>query len=178
MTKRKDPKDYLKRGRPTKYRDHFPQLMREYFDIPPVTIDEEKDEEGNITKRTEKVSEFPTLAGFCCSIGIDQDTMLLWVNATEETTDDKGNITQVPKYPEFIGAYKEAKGHQERLLVQNAITNRYHPTFSIFVAKNVIGYRDQVAHEHSGPNGKPIQTVTTEMSAEQASKVYGDLMDD
>ncbi|HEY2013703.1 MAG TPA: hypothetical protein VGH38_09400 [Bryobacteraceae bacterium] len=28
---------------------------------------------------------------------------------------------------------------------------------AIFLAKNVLGYRDVVANEHSGPNGRPIE---------------------
>lgn len=37
-------------------------------------------------------------------------------------------------------------------------------------------YGDRVAHELSGPNGGPLQTVTREMTADEAARAYRDLM--
>lgn len=37
-------------------------------------------------------------------------------------------------------------------------------------------YGDRVAHELTGPNGGPLQTVTREMTAEEAARVYREQM--
>lgn len=38
------------------------------------------------------------------------------------------------------------------------------------------GYHDKMDNTHSGPNGGPIKTINADMSAEEATKTYEDMM--
>ncbi len=66
---------------------------------------------------------------------------------------------KVPRYGEVMDAAK-AKGRisVRRNLFRLAANGNI--AASIFLAKNLIGYRDVVANEHSGPQGTPIEVTT------------------
>ena len=66
------------------------------------------------------------------------------------------NEDRKPKYPDFFNAYKRAKDHQERILVQNGLLGLYQGNFAIFTAKNVLGWRDKQEIKRSGGD-KPIK---------------------
>lgn len=140
-TPRKKPEDLLKRGRPTIYTDDLPQRLRDYFDVPANEIEESFDELGGIRKKV-VANVMPTLAGFCCMVKIHRDTLVEWAK----------------KYPDFSVAVKEAKDHQERILVENGLAGATPPAMTIFILKNLAGYRDQQSIEHSGPEGGEIKT--------------------
>jgi DNA-binding XRE family transcriptional regulator len=132
-------KDKNKGGRPTLYKPEYAKQLLEFFDVPATA--QVTDEEGiPMTNAAGNpvmaVGEFPTKAGFACEIGVDRDTLNEWSNATLEDGETK-------KHPEFSVAYKQAELFQERILIQNALTGRYNAAFSIFTAKNVIGWRDK-----------------------------------
>lgn len=110
-------------GRPTKYRDDYPQLLLDYFN---KTIDHDE--------------VFPTKAGFAIHIDVGKDTLNEWSNCG--------------KHPKFSVAYKKAEDYQEKNLVSNAITGKYNPAFSIFFAKNNLGYKDKTEHNHSFDGAK------------------------
>lgn len=38
-------------------------------------------------------------------------------------------------------------------------------------------YGDKITNEHTGPNGGPIKTISAEMTAEQATETYQDMME-
>ncbi len=132
---RKEEQEVMPAGRPSKYDKKYVNLLLDYMKNP---IDE----------------TFPTLAGFACTIEPCRDTLHEWSRA--KIKDENGNL--VLKYPEFSDAYKKIKDIQERNIVHGALTGKYNPTFSIFFAKNNLGYKDQQTQEHIGADGGPIQT--------------------
>lgn len=69
----------------------------------------------------------PLMASYAVSIGVSREAINQWSH----------------KYPEFMDAIKIAKAIQEKNLVEGALSGKYHPTFAIFTAKNVLGWRDQ-----------------------------------
>jgi len=106
------------------------------------------DKEGN-EKGSEVVPvKFPTLARFAVMIGVTRETLHDW--ATSKNEDES------LKYPDFSYAYKKAKEYQEAILVEGALAGAFQANFSIFTAKNVLGWRDKVEQEITGENGAPL----------------------
>tara|TARA_B100000315_G_scaffold260662_1_gene323805 strand:- start:2297 stop:2674 length:378 start_codon:yes stop_codon:yes gene_type:complete len=101
---------------------------------------------------------------FAWLIGVDRDTLKEWANKRDED----GDLV----YPEFSAAYKRVTDAQERILITNGLKGGYQANFAIFTAKNVLGWRDRQDLGISGSDGGPIQTITSDMSAEQAAEIY------
>ena len=120
-----------KAGRPTKYEDWIPEAMLAFF--------------------SRGVGNFPTLAGFAASIGVSRETLHDWATAKDVSGDLRNPI--------FSDAYKRAKELQENNLVEGALTGAYNPTFAIFTAKNVLGWRDKVEQEITGKDGSPLAGI-------------------
>ena len=118
-------------GRPTKYEDWMVDAILKYFDT--------------------SVGDFPTLAGFAASIGVSRETLHDWATA-------KG-VDGALRNQQFSDAYKKAKDLQEQNLVKGALTGVYNPTFAIFTAKNVLGWRDKVEQEITGKDGAPLAGI-------------------
>ncbi len=170
MTKRKNPEDKLKAGRPT---DYDPKYCGEIIAFMERTSQEivvdrtfygsgnaevsfrRKDPDGfvrgMVKAETHKVfaSVFPTLERFAHSIGVHKDTVVEWATAE----DAEGNLL----HPEFSVAYKRAKQIQESNLIENGLTGQYSSNFAIFVAKNVFGWKDKSETEVTGKDGAPLQ---------------------
>jgi hypothetical protein len=135
-------------GRPTVYRDEFPEMMIEFFSQAPTREKVVMDAKGN--ERTEVLpGVFPTLARFATNIGVTKDTLHDWATA-------KNIATGQLKHPEFSSAYKKAKDLQEANLIEGTIQNAYNSTFAIFTAKNVLGWRDKIEQEITGKDGAPL----------------------
>jgi hypothetical protein len=120
-----------KTGRPPKYRKEFVDQLLDYFNQP--------------------VGQFPTLARFAAMIGVSRETLHDWATAK--------NPDGTHRNPPFSDAYKRAKALQEANLVEGAMTGVYNPTFSIFTAKNVLGWRDKVEQEITGKDGGPLAGI-------------------
>lgn len=136
------------RGRPTLFKEEYADQLIEYFDIEPFERRPLLDKEGN-EKGSEIVpAKFPTLARFAVSIGVTRDTLYEWATAKNEN----GEL----KHPDFSYAYKKAKEYQEAILVEGAMANAFHANFSIFTAKNVLGWRDKMEQEITGADGSPL----------------------
>jgi hypothetical protein len=148
-------------GRPTKYDKRFCRQLLEYFlgDLPyqrTMTMFGPK----------ENPSDLPTLAGFAIKIGVHRDTIHEWA----EGKDEAGKL----KHPEFSDAIKKAKTVQEHYLVTNGLRGNYDRTFSIFFAKNVLGWKD-VQHVVEQPIGygdveKPPKPKTVEQARQMAEE--------
>ena len=131
-------------GHPTAYRPEYATQLAEFFNIQASDVDDEG-------KRVAK--PLPTLAAFACKIGVHRETLLNWCD----------------KFPEFFDAYKMAKEHQERILVENGLLGGYEKAFAIFTAKNLIDWRDKA--ELTGAGGGAIKTETTiTMTPDEAYK--------
>jgi hypothetical protein len=73
----------------------------------------------------------------------------------------------IEQHEEFKEAYEEGKALSEAWWLKQgreAVSNPEHKinaTIWIFAMKNKFGWRDKQDHEHSGPNGRPIQNSVT-----------------
>jgi hypothetical protein len=113
-------------GRPSKYDPAIVDKFIEYFSKPPY-------KRNPITGRDE-ATDFPSLAGFAISIGIDRTTLKEWAD----------------EYPDFSLVYKKAQQFQENFLSVNGPKGLINPAFGIFIAKNKLGWTDKQEIKHEG----------------------------
>ena len=130
-------------GRPTDYDPKYADMLNEYFGIEPGSEREVENSKGEV-QIVYAPNNLPTLAGFARKIGVHRETLLNWAKLGD---DDE------PIHPEFFDAYKKAKDSQEYILMINGLRGGYHPAFSIFTAKNVIGWRDSQHLDHTSGDG-------------------------
>lgn len=87
-----------------------------------------------------------SFTAFAGEIGVDKDTLYEWVKV----------------HPEFSDAVKKARAKRLRCLEEKLLNGDTGPrvTAMIFALKNADAeeWRDKVTNEHSGPDGKPIET--------------------
>lgn len=88
---------------------------------------------GVLSITEERGSKLPTFAGFAASIGVSTSTLSAWEK----------------KYPEFHAACDVARAFQEDMLIQNGLLGHYSPATTIFVQKNVLGWRDKIETEET-----------------------------
>jgi len=86
----------------------------------------------------------PFFSAYAREIDVDADTLHEWKKV----------------HPDFSEAYKECKAIQKEHLVNKALQGEYNPSFSIFTAKNIIGWRDQKDIKLSG--GIKLDGLTTD----------------
>lgn len=98
-----------------------------------------------LTKYMLESQGFPTIAGYAVEIGKHKDTLYEWAK----------------HHPEFSDSLKRAKDIQEHMLVEGALGGVFNPTFSIFFAKNCLGYKDKIEQEHTGKDGEAIDHSLT-----------------
>jgi hypothetical protein len=67
-------------------------------------------------------------------------------------------IERRKQQPDFADAMERGKARGRVSLRRNlwSLANKGQPAANIFLAKNLLGYKDYVANELSGPNGGPI----------------------
>ena len=67
-------------------------------------------------------------------------------------------IERRKQQPDFAEAMERGKARGRVSLRRNlwSLANKGQPAANIFLAKNLLGYRDYIANEHSGPDGGPI----------------------
>ena len=134
-------------GRPSLYKEEYAKELIDYFNQPAYS--EKTIILPNGVERTERLSNlFPTLTRFAASKGVTRDTLHEWANAKDEN--------ERLKHPEFSDAYKVARQLQESVLVEGATAGVYNAQFSIFTAKNILGWRDKTEQEITGASGGPL----------------------
>jgi DNA-packaging protein gp3 len=124
-------------GRPSKYRPIYCKKIIKYFNIDPTITKLEKFyyKNGDVKeKEVEVAANLPTIVGFAQSIGVYDTTLVRWT----------------AKHADFRTAYNWAKKLQETIWMSNASKGLYNPLFSIFLGKNIFGYKDKSETEHSG----------------------------
>ena len=137
-------------GRPTLFQEEYTEQLLAYFDKEPFERRPLLDKEGN-EKGSEIVpNKFPTLARFATMVGVTRETLHDW--ATSKNEDES------LRHPNFSYAYKRAKEYQEAILVEGAMAGAFQANFSIFTAKNVLGWRDKIDQEITGADGAPLVT--------------------
>lgn len=153
------------KGRPRLYKPEFCIKMINFFSIEPYKLIEltKVTKDGREVKTSEIVpNRLPTFANFAWSIGVDRDTVLNWVDAT--------NDDGTRKYPEFFGAYTQCKELQKDFLNYNALAGNYDSRYAVFLATNITEYRNKTSAEHTGKNGEPIKTETNITESENLAK--------
>lgn len=127
-------------GRPTKYKEEYCEQMITFFDKDPTEMrtDTEVTEHIKIGEKetpAEKVKttrkgggvDFPTFTSFARILGVCDDTVNEWAKV----------------HPAFSEAVKKCKKIQESIWLVNALNGNYNAAFSIFLGKNVFGYKDK-----------------------------------
>lgn len=147
-------------GRPTKYDRAFCDELIAYFLRwePYKTV-------NTMLGPKEIPNDLPTLAGFAIQIGVHRDTIHEWA----EGKDEDGKLN----HPEFSDAIKKAKTIQEHYLVTNGLRGNFDKTFSIFFAKNVLGWKDvQHVEQNSTVSYNDLESDTPKASSpEEARKM-------
>lgn len=138
-------------GRPSKYDEKYVEELIKFFDVEPYYELPILDDKGNTVGIKHIPNKFPTLARFATKVGVTRETLWDWATSTNED----GSL----KYPDFSNAYKRAKDFQEAILAEGTMAGAFQANFAIFTAKNVLGWRDKVEQEISGPNGKELKAV-------------------
>jgi len=134
-------------GRPSVYKPEYAQELIDYFNKPAYT--EKTIVFPNGVEKTERLSNlFPTLTRFAANKGVTRETLHHWANEK----DDNDRLIR----PDFSDAYKIARQLQESVLVEGATAGVYNANFSIFTAKNVLGWRDKTEQEITGAAGGPL----------------------
>lgn len=147
-------------GRPTDYKEEYCEEVVKFFNVDPYweTPITYTDKKGNVTEKVNFIAnDLPTLAGFAKKIGVSRETINEWQRV----------------HKEFSDAVKIAKECQESILITNALRGDYNPAFSIFFAKNNMGWKDKnetdIKLEHVTPllsnvsrNNIASQTTETE----------------
>ena len=125
-------------GRPSKYKPEYCEDIVEYFSIDPVAERVEStryDKDGNVSGETLKETGpiLPTFTRYALKIGVCDDTLLNWSK----------------EFPEFLVAYRRCEKLQEDVWRINALKGTYNAAFSIFLGKNVFGYKDKTEIEQN-----------------------------
>ena len=147
-------------GRPSVYDPKFVDEIIAFFDVEPFERVAVYDKQGNESFQNIP-NKFPTLARFAANIGVTRETLHDW--ATKKNED--GELV----FPEFSYAYKAAKEFQEACLVEGTMAGAFHATFSIFAAKNILGWRDNKDVTLANPAGETFKTETN-LTADEAYK--------
>ncbi len=147
MTKKKDPKDYKKMGRPSKYNSLYCQQIMDFFDIDPilfrdVTITYKDGSTKEITE--EEASPLPTFRKFAKSIGVYSDTLLEWCK----------------NHPDFSLAYNRCKEAQQEFVIENTLRDNYQGYFAMGLMKNWHGWEDKAKVDHTGK----VLTATVDLT--------------
>ena len=130
----------------TKWNEHIPEQMLEYFKKNATQdIREHVDKQGNMHKKKYS-NTCPTFAGFCRHVGISKETIAEWVK----------------QHIEFKKSYDLCKLIQEQFLIENGLEDLYSPDFTKFMLKNHHGYVDKTEQEIKQDNSSNIEIVVSE----------------
>ena len=122
--------DKPKVGRPTKYKESYPQELKEYFDQPLYVYRTEQKMSASGAVKDIEVREpngMPTFEGFARKIGVLHETLVEWTK----------------KHDAFSVAYKDCKGVQKQFILHHGMTGGYNANFTKFVAINNLGMVDK-----------------------------------
>lgn len=133
MTDKKD--ESAKVGRPTKYHDKMPQLLKDFFTVDLYTIRQKEvvTKDGIQIINDVMPNQLPTVEAFCADQYIAKDTFYNWVK----------------KYPKFSDAFSYAKAKQVNHLMQLGLSGEYNSPFAKFIMTNISEYRDKVDVEQN-----------------------------
>lgn len=119
--------------------------------------------------------------------GVCAATWTTWKSKHEEFLSTLKNWKAVADHEVERSLYERACGYEtteERIIDGEVVTatKQWPPdtTACIFWLKNRnrAEWRDGQHHEHTGPNGGPIRTITTSMTPQEAAEAYADTLND
>lgn len=157
------------RGRPSKYREEYPDLLLQYFGEalkdPISTLVVERTTkyytDGKVKETFERMKPIakpvPTLFAFALKHGISYRVLNKWANERMPGFDkpEKGQVDRRPyRYPDFVHAYKMAVHFQTEFLNAAGMSGAAPSPFAIFAAKNMIGWRDDSTSRFIDKDGK------------------------
>jgi len=87
--------------------------------------------------------QMPTRSGLCIHLGVSRDT----VNNYEQ------------RYPEFARSIQMLREAQENLLLQRLAKGKCHPAGSMFILKNLHGYKDTHDFDHTVGTKKQVMII-------------------
>jgi hypothetical protein len=97
------------------------------------------------------------------NIDLDQVEKLAAIQCTEAEIAafigvSERTLERRKRNPDFAEAIDRGKARGRVSLRRNlwALANKGNPAANIFLAKNLLGYKDYFNNEHTGPNGGPI----------------------
>lgn len=144
-------------GRPSKYNPEYCDKIIAFFDKEFCRTTKETFYYKNGDTKEKEIevgNELPFFSAFERTEGLGIGRCSKWAKA--KYPDDYANesLRGKYKYPDFRQAYKYAKGLQKEMLVANALRGLYQGAFSIFTAKNILGWRDQSHIDHTSQGDK------------------------
>ena len=119
MTKRKDPKDFKKKGRPTKYKKQYStKRLEEYLDSckdgEKKIVVQENTEKGYTMYKSVPDIKLPSIEGYAIFLGIGRDSLYDW---------EKVN-------PEFAVALEKIRSLQKEKLIKHGLEGTYNSTIA------------------------------------------------
>lgn len=180
------------RGRPSKYKDEYPDLLLgyfgEYLKSPSRQEIVEKTTKyyptGSVKETYEKYKSVargvPTLFGFALKHGISYRTLLRWSKERVGPKPPKGDADKRPlKYPDFCHAYKLVEDFQKEYINIVGMSGAAPSIFAIFAAKNMVGWRDSYDQRFVNKDGKDVPATSIvilprRLTSEEAQKEYAD----
>lgn len=149
-------------GRPPKYRPEYAQQLIDFFE----TYGEDQVlEDGTVVP-----GRMPTLSRFATMVGVTQETLRNWADATDDFSG--GSL-----YPEFFAAYYQAKEYQAAAMTEGYTSGRFvNPGFGILIAKNLLAWRDKLDVEstmEANVKQQVEQTVQVSGLAEKLEALKG-----
>lgn len=171
-------------GRPTDYRDNYPDLLIQYFQSrfdsiinSPIEPMDDDSGRGSSKRAVQRMYlEFPTIAGFANSIETHEQRIFEWSE----------------RHPALAEARARVVGITKHLLVGGMLDGRYNAQAAQFVGKNLAGMRDKTeiettnkvedseatqalkrALEHAEPAQLTALTVLIQAMQANAPKVEG-----
>ncbi|WP_428383625.1 hypothetical protein [Nevskia ramosa] len=146
--------------RPREFREEFADMLIDYFreaafEVVAVEVVDAKDNRRRTKAKIVDGFMFPTMEAFADSIDVSAKTLAVWAN--EKTT--KGELRNA----RFSEAFTRAKELQASILVRGGLAGVYNPAVSIFAAKNLLGWRNEVeAVDDSGAELYPAREALDE----------------
>ncbi len=127
----------LRVGRPSDYRPDFhcadiAANFRPAFDA--LEEPERVESRRGGVRYVQRPVTFPTLAGYAAKIGVSQETLWEWTRRHEEFADAVGICRAI----------------QEHVLVNMGLLGAYRPSVTIFMLKNLLGWKDKVEQVRTG----------------------------
>lgn len=180
---------HSKGGRPTKYKPEYVEELITFFENylkEPTTREVIKEitkynKDGKISETTKEYKVIPkgvpTLFGFARSIGVNYFTVFRWAQSRLGPAPGKDETDKRPfKLPEFCEAYKLARQFQTEYFLKVGIGGTAPSAFTIFAAKNMIGWRDKNELGFTDPSGRPMAggfvILPKRLTPEEAQKQY------